>query len=131
MVTLMFASPPVVTTVDARGLVLPCFTEEWTSKANANTWAPPSSPLYDDAMMALWSGKPLTCSPFGIRILANSIFLEIWQAQHGHGSWLPGDWKERHYIVLECLQSHVKTALNVSPGPNYIDYRHLLMKPTP
>ena len=109
----MFASPPVVTTVDARGLSLPCSTDDWNAKINALTWVPPETCLYDDAMMALWSGKSLQCSAFGVRILATSVFLEIWQAQHGHGSWLPENWKERHYIVLEFLQKHINTCWNV------------------
>lgn len=106
--TLLFATPPVVTTADARGLLLPCSTDEWTFEVDRRDWTPPSSTLYDDAMMALWSGTPSECSAFGIRILANSVFLEIWQAKHGHGPWLPEDWKERHYIVLQTLQSHIR-----------------------
>ena len=112
-ITLMFASPPVVTTVDARGLSLPCSTDDWSAKINALTWVPPETCLYDDAMVALWSGKSLQCSAFGVRILATSVFLEIWQAQHGHGSWLPENWKERHYIVLDFLQKHINTSWNV------------------
>ena len=106
--TLLFATPPVVTTADARGLLLPCSTDEWTFEVDSGDWTPPSSTLYDDAMMALWSGTPSDCSAFGVRILANSVFLEIWQAKHGHGLWLPEDWKERHYIVLQTLQSHIR-----------------------
>ena len=112
-ITLIFAAPPVVTTVDARGLSLPCATQEWTSNVDAMAWTPPATCLYDDAMMSLWSGKPVRCSAFGVRILATSVFLEIWQAQHGHGSWLPENWRERHYIVLECLQKHINTAYPV------------------
>ena len=113
MITLVFASPPVVTTVDARGLSLPCTSNEWNSRTHPTSISS-SEILYDSAMMALWSGNRLPSSAFGIRILATSVFLEIWQAQHGHGSWLPGDWKERHYVVLGCLQNHINFALNVS-----------------
>jgi len=115
----MFASQPVVTTVDARGLSLPCTTAEWTTKINAMNWMPPSSVIYDDAMMALWSGKPISCSEFGLRILASSVFLEIWQAQHGHGSWLPEDWRERHYIVLERLHKFIEMQSTVSVFARY------------
>jgi len=114
-ITLIYACPPVVTTVDARGLILPCSSEDWKRQSDTSSWTPPTSTLYDEAMMALWSGQPINCSPFGIRILATSVFLEIWQAQHGHGSWLPEDWKERHYIVLQCLQNHIGTVLSVCP----------------
>src|SRR5579862_5179609 len=65
LITLIFASPPVVTTVDARGLLLPCNTAEWGAQVNAMTWVPPHSVLYDEAMMALWSKKPIPCSEFG------------------------------------------------------------------
>jgi len=100
---MMFASPPAVTTVDARGLSLPCSTTEWNGPFNEIAWMPPKLFLYEDAMVALWSGKPLLCNSFGVRILATSVLLEIWQAQHGHGSWLPENWKERHYTVAAHL----------------------------
>ena len=112
MITLVFASPPVVTTVDARGLSLPCSSDKWNSKTPTTSMSF-SEILYDSAMMALLSGNPLHCSAFGIRILATSIFLEIWQAQHGYGSRLPRDWRERHYIVLGYLQNHINFALHV------------------
>jgi hypothetical protein len=113
MITLVFASPPVVTTVDPRGLSLPCSSDEWNSKTHGASM-PSSGLLYDSAVMALWSGSPLHCSAFGIRILATSVFLEIWQTQHGHGSLLPGDWRERHYIVLGCLENYINFALHVT-----------------
>jgi hypothetical protein len=115
MVTLVFAAPPVVTTVDPSGLFLPCSTDDWTVEGDETAWIPPTVTLYDDAMKGLWSGQPLLCSTFGVRILATSIFLEIWQAQRGHGAWLGLDWKERHYVVLETLQNHINTAWNVLP----------------
>ena len=112
MITLVFASPPVVTAVDALGLPLPCSSDEWNSKTHT-TLISSSEILYDSAMIALWSGNPLHCSAFGIRILATSVFLEIWQAQHGYDSWFPGDWRDRYYIVLEYLQNHINFALQV------------------
>ena len=114
-ITLMFASPAVVTTADPRGLALPCFHDEWTLKKDATNWLEPRSVFYTDAMIALWSGKPYHCSPFGERILATSVFLEIWQAQRGHGPWLPEDWKEKHYTVLERLRNHIENETKVTP----------------
>ena len=120
----MFASPPVVTTVDARGLSLPCSADGWNAEINALAWVPPETCLYDDSMMALWSGKELQCSAFGVRVLATSVFLEIWQAQHDHGPWLPENWKEKHYIVLEFLQKHI----NVPSPLNLTAYRRASLK---
>jgi hypothetical protein len=126
MITLVFASPPVVTAVDARGLFLPCSSKEWNSKTHT-TSVPSSQLLYDSEMMALWSGNPLHCNAFGIRILTTSIFLEIWQAQHGYGSWLPGNWRERNYIVLVYLQNHISFALHVIIHRNWA-YSRLPLK---
>lgn len=106
--TLVFAISPVVTTADARGLPLPCSTEDWVAEVDPKHWTPSSTPLYDDAMLALWSGTPCDCSALGYRILADSVYLEIWQAQHGHGPWLPENWRDRHYDVLEAIKSHLK-----------------------
>lgn len=117
LVTLIFAAPPAVTTVDARGLALPCATSDWMAKVDAMNWIAPKSVLYDEVMIALWSKKPVHCSEFGVRILSASVFLEIWQAQHGHGSWLPEDWRERHYIVLECLHDFIESSWIVVPFP--------------
>jgi hypothetical protein len=111
---MMFASPPAVTTVDARGISLPCSTADWTPPFNEIAWTPPKPHVYEDAMVALWSGKPLPCSAFGVRILATSVFLEIWQAQHGHDSWLPDNWKERHYIVVDCLRQCIDVGWGTS-----------------
>src|SRR5277367_6667058 len=99
--TLLFATPPVGTTADARGLLLTCSTDEWTFEVDPRGWTPPSSTLNDNAMMALWSGTPSDCGAFGMRIHTNSFFLEIWLAKHSHGLWLSEDWKERDYIVLQ------------------------------
>jgi len=130
--SLIFATPPVVTTADARGLLLPCSTDDWSLESDPQNWTPPSSTLYDDAMMALWSGTPSDCSAFGVRILATSIFLEIWQAKHGHGPWLPENWKERHYIVLETFQAHIgQEDVRVLHIRNRLTYRFTATNVTP
>src|SRR5262245_46411327 len=116
MITLVFASPPAVTAVDARGMLLPCSTDDWaaTGTTNATTWAPPTTLFYEDATIALRSRKPVRCNAFGLRILATSAFLEIWQAQHGYSPWLPENWQERHYTILTTLSEAIDTLRNVN-----------------
>jgi hypothetical protein len=112
-VTMVFASPPVVTTVDPRGILLPCKSREWDVKSTDSTIPSPGM-KYDDAMATLWSGTSVHVSEFGLRVLANSVFLEIWQSEHGHDSWLTENWRERHYIVLDAFHEQISRALDVS-----------------
>jgi len=112
-ITMVFASPPVVTTVDPRGLSLPCRSHEWNAKT-PNSTVPHPSMKYDDAMATLWSGTSVPVSELGMRILATSVFLEIWQSQNGNDSWVSENRKEKYYVVLEAFHDQI-TALNVLP----------------
>lgn len=103
-----------MTTVDPRGILLPCKSREWDIK-NADSIIPAPGMKYDDAMATLWSGTPVRVSEFGLRVLATSVFLEIWQSQHGHDSWLTETWRERHYVVLDSFHDQISRALDVPP----------------